>query len=124
MTNDLRRTNNEEEMRRKQKKIRERRKLLKNQYYEELANNINSVAQVREVEKEFALAKKYSAFKQGQPKVISNEKLKAHFQQHFEARPIPLPQNVNSPSNINIFTRTKDSLLMRVFLMQLTLLRA
>ena len=85
MTRDLGTTNDVGQIRAKQKSIKRRRNLLKNQYYKELADNINNVAQAREVEKEFALAKKYSAFQQGQPKAISNEKLKSHFQQHFKA---------------------------------------
>ena len=97
MTRDLGTTTDQEQVRVKQKKIKKRRNLLKNQYYQELADNINNVAQAREVEKEFALAKKYSAFKQGQPKAISNEKLKVHFEDHFKARELPIPPELEFP---------------------------
>jgi len=91
MTRDLGTTNDVGQIRVKQKSIKRRSNQLKNQYYKELADNINNVAQAREIEKEFALAKKYSAFQQGQPKAISKEKLKSHFQQHFKARELPIP---------------------------------
>ena len=47
------------ETRKLQKKIKDTQKWLKNEYYRELADNINTVAEAREVEKEFAMAKKY-----------------------------------------------------------------
>ena len=97
MTKELRRTNDGEEIRRKQKLIRARRKILKNNYYKELADNINTAAEAREVEKEFALAKKHSAFKKGNPKAVSNEKLKSHFEDHFKARALPLPPEIEYP---------------------------
>ena len=46
-----------DEMRKLQKTIKKRRKWLKNKYYKEMADNINTAAQAREVEKEFTLAK-------------------------------------------------------------------
>lgn len=48
------------------KEIKNRSNELKNKYYSELANNINSAAMAREVEKEYAMAKKYIAIKKGQ----------------------------------------------------------
>ena len=48
-----------------QKKIKDTRKQLKNDYYQELASNINTVAEAREVEKDFSMAKKYTTFKPG-----------------------------------------------------------
>ena len=70
---------------------------LKNSYYKELADNINNAAVAREVEKEFALAKKHSAFRKGQPKAVSNEKLKLHFENHFKAKELPLPPEIEHP---------------------------
>ena len=96
MMRDLGSTTDGKQIRAKQK-IKKRRCFLKRQYYKELADNINTVAQAREVEKEFALAKKYCAFKQGQPKAISNEKLKSHFQEHFKARDLPIPPELEFP---------------------------
>ena len=97
MTKDLRRTNDGKEVRRKQKLIRKRRRTLKNRYYKELADNINNAAEAREVEKEFALAKKHSAFRKGQPKAISNEKLKSHFEHHFKAKELPILPEIQYP---------------------------
>ena len=67
------------------------RKWLKNKYYKEMADNINRVAQAREVEKEFTLAKKYTALKTGSKLMISNEKLKDHFENHFATRDLQIP---------------------------------
>lgn len=99
MMKDLKKTRNLNELRRKKKEIKEKRKAVKNEYFKELADEINTVAEAREVEKEFALAKKHSAFKSGQPKAISNEKLKKHFQDHFDARSLPLPPELEHPEN-------------------------
>ena len=70
-------------VRNKQSEIKERTKELKNTYYSELANNINSAAMAREVEREFAMAKKYASIKVGSKLSISNDKLKNHFIEHF-----------------------------------------
>ena len=80
-----------------QKKIKKHRIKLKNDYFKELADNINGAAEAREVEKEFALAKKFTTFKRSSRLAISNEKLKTHFQDHFAARPIPLPPEIENP---------------------------
>ena len=76
-------------------------------YYTELADNINSAAMAREVEKEFAMAKKYTTIKKGSKINISNDKLKVHFRDHFAAR-IPelyIPPEIDQPEN---FTHLKD----------------
>ena len=87
------------ETRKLQRKIKETQKRLKNEYYRELADNINTIAEAREVEKEFAMAKKYTAFKSGSKLQISNEKLKTHFENHFAARSpeLPLPPELQNP---------------------------
>ena len=63
LTKELRRTTNDRVVRQKHKEIKERRKILKNRYYREIADGINTAAQAREVEKEFAMMKKYSILK-------------------------------------------------------------
>ena len=68
-----------------------RLKQLKNQYYSDLANSINTIAEARQVDKEFAMAKKYSVLKTGQTNVISKTSLKNHFESHFAARDLELP---------------------------------
>ena len=85
------------DLRSKQKAIKTKRRDLKNQYYRDLANGINNAAEAREVGKEFALAKKYTALKTTTNLRISNEKLKKHFQSHFAAREIPLPPELEKP---------------------------
>ena len=86
-----------DEMRKLQKAIKKRRKWLKNEYYKELADNINTAAQAREVEKEFALAKKFTALKAGSKLTISNEKLQVHFENHFAAQKLQLPPELEKP---------------------------
>ena len=51
------------------------------------------------MEKEFSLAKKYTAIKAGSKLRISNEKLKNHFEKHFTARELPTPPELEEPEN-------------------------
>ena len=97
MIKELRAQSSHTEMRKQQKAIKNRRQILKNDYYREIANNIKSAAEARQVEKEFALAKKYSSFKESSNLRISNDKLKTHFQGHFAARDIQLPPELARP---------------------------
>ena len=99
MVKELRACSTHEESRKKQKMIKNRRRVLKNKYYKELADNINTVANARDVEKEFALAKKYTAIKTSSKLAISNDKLKQHFEKHFDARTpiLPLPPELAQP---------------------------
>ena len=97
---ELRSCTQHDEIRTLQKAIKKQRTRLKNEYYHELAENINSAAEAREIEKEFALAKKYSALKSGNRKSISNDKLKVHFEQHFAARELPLPSELANPDEL------------------------
>ena len=80
-----------------QKEIKDCRKRLKNEYLKNLADGINTVAEARQVDKEFALAKKFTAIKSGTQNTISNGKLKTHFEQHFAARPGEIPQELKNP---------------------------
>ena len=72
---------------------------MKNDYYQELAKNINTISELRVVEKEFAMAKKYTTFKAGTRQQISNEKLKIHFENHFAAKTpeLSLPPELQHP---------------------------
>ena len=60
LTKELRKSCNNRDVRQVHKEIKKRRKVLKNEYYKEIADGINTAAEAREVEKEFALMKKYS----------------------------------------------------------------
>ena len=68
---DLRKCCKHKDIRKQQKEIKKRCLKLKNDYYQDLADNINTAAAAREVEKEFALSKKYTAFKTQQTLPIS-----------------------------------------------------
>ena len=95
------------EVRTKQQEIKERTKELKNIYYSELADNINSAAMAREVEKEFAMAKKYTTIRKGTKLAISNDKLKDHFKKHFDAKTpeLEMPLELAQPDQ---FPHLKD----------------
>ena len=80
-----------------QKKIKERRKWLKNAYFKNLADTINTAAEARQIDKEFALAKKYSCLKTGESSAVSKSKLKTHFESHFAERQVDLPEELEHP---------------------------
>ena len=81
-----------------QKRVKEYRKKLKNEYFRDLADSINTVAEARQTDKEFALAKKYSMLNNGEQSVISKNKLKTHFQGHFAERPhLEMPKELQYP---------------------------
>ena len=96
---ELRSCRDNKEIRKLQKKIKDTQKKLKNDYYQELAKNINTISELRVVEKEFAMAKKYTTFKAGTRLQISNEKLKIHFENHFAAKTpeLSLPPELQHP---------------------------
>ena len=94
---ELRKCKNTSEIRAQQKTIRKRRNKLMNDYYKEQADKINTAAEARDVEKEFALARKYSALKSSTRLTISNEKLKNHFEEHFSMRELPVPPEIEHP---------------------------
>ena len=87
----------EKDIRQYRKMIKNRTKWLKNQYYTDLANSINTVADARQVDKEFAMAKKYSVLKTGEKTVISKAKLKNHFESHFAAQDLEMPEELKFP---------------------------
>ena len=71
-----------------------------------MAQDINSAAEARQVEKEFHLAKSYAMHKPS-PKIdISKEKLTKHFEKHFSERDLELPPELANPNN---FEYLKDS---------------
>ena len=96
---ELRGCSEKGKLRKLQKEVKERRKYLKNKYYKELADNINTAAEARQVEKEFALPQKFTAIKTRSRLAISNEKLNVHFRNHFAApKPeIPIPPELAEP---------------------------
>ena len=81
------------------KKIKVRRYKLKNEYFKEIADNINTAAEARDAQKEFALAKKYTMLKKGTTNSISNDKLMKHFAAHFTEREIPTPPEIENLDN-------------------------
>ena len=104
---EIRKCKKRSDLRRLQKKVKNRRKWLKKQYYKELADEINTAAEARQVEKEFSLAKNYTILKSGSKKCISNEKLKQHFESHFSARNIPLPPELEKPEEYSFLAEER-----------------
>ena len=74
MIRDMKKCKDRKRVKSYQKQIKDRRKYLKNAYFKEIADNINTVAEARQVDKEFALAKKYSALRVGERTTVSNHK--------------------------------------------------
>ena len=70
MLKDLQKLNKVEDVRKMQKEIKKKRMELKNKYYKDIAENINSAAQAREVEKEFAMMKKALCIKNKTRQII------------------------------------------------------
>ena len=106
MVKELRKKTSFNDARELQREIKSKTKELKNEYFAELADNINSVAMAREVEKEFVLAKTYTAIKKGSKLLISNNKLKDHFQEHFAARipELEVTPELDQPENFPHYT--------------------
>ena len=69
---ELHKCKDHNEVRTKQKQIKKQRVKLKNDYFKELAENLNSVAEARDAEKEFAMAKKYATIKTSSKITITN----------------------------------------------------
>ena len=87
------------------------RNKLKNDYFSNLANNINIVGEARKIEEEFRLCKSYTMHKHTDTKLITSEKLTEFFQDHLTEKPVELqPEVINPelyphiipPDNLNI----------------------
>ena len=100
------RTSSGPELKQLQKNIKSKRIELKQKYYGEKAASINTASEARKVEMEFRLAKQFSMHKKSTKNRIPNEKLTEHFKNHFAARTIPLPTELENPEN---FPFLKDS---------------
>lgn len=81
-----------------QKAIKLRRKQLKNEYYKDVAAKINLAAEARAVEKEFALANKFTVLKSKFSPAISKAKLKTHFEKHFRLGELVIPPELAHPN--------------------------
>ena len=73
------------------------RNKLKNDYFSDLAENINTVAEARKVEEEFRLCKSYNMHKTKDTKLISSEKLTEFFKDHLKEKPVDLQPEVITP---------------------------
>ena len=82
-------------------------------YFSNLPENINTVAEARKIEEEIRLCKSYSMHKPTETKLISSEKLTEFFKDHLKEKPVDLqPEVINPelhphilpPDNININT--------------------
>ena len=79
--------------------IKKMRTKLKNDYFSNLAKNINVANEARNVEEEFRLCKNYRMNKHSEKQLISNEKLSEHFEEHFNEKNIEVQPEVVHPEN-------------------------
>ena len=77
--------------------IKKMRNKLKNDYFSNLASNINAAAEARKVEEEFRLAKSYTMHKNATNNLITSERLSEFFEDHLKEKPIDVQPEVMSP---------------------------
>ena len=70
------------------------RNKLKNEYFSNLADNINIASEERKIEEEFRLCKNYTMHKNSDTKLITNEKLTEFFEDHLKDKNIELQRKV------------------------------
>jgi exonuclease III len=79
--------------------IKSMRTKLKNDYFSNLAKNINLANESRKVEEEFRLCKNYTMIKHSDKQLISNDTLSDFFENHFCAKNIDLQPEVTNPED-------------------------
>ena len=79
------------------KQVRKYRDKLKNDYYQKKASEINMARESRNVEKEFRLARNYTALNKSKQLLIAPNKLKQHFEEHFSPRAVTMQPEVENP---------------------------
>ena len=77
--------------------IRHLRIKLKNNYFSDLAKDINIASEARKVEEEFRLCKTYNMHKNTDANLISTEKLSSFFQNHYSEKKVELQPEVKDP---------------------------
>lgn len=81
------------------KSVRKMRSKLKNEYFSDLAKNINIANESRKVEEEFRLSKDYRMMKKSTKHLISTDKLTTFFKDHFSEKDIKTQPEVENPEN-------------------------
>ena len=91
----------------RRKEIRRLQNKLQNEYYDEKSRSINHAAEQKQVAREFKVIKKFDKMHSGRGKLmISNEKLRTHFEAHFSEEPVFLmPEELENPRNSKIVSR-------------------
>ena len=79
------------------KNIRKMRNKLKNDYFSDLADDINIVGEARKIEEEFRLCKTYTMHKNKNQNLISSDKLTEFFKDHLKEKPVDLQPEVMNP---------------------------
>ena len=79
--------------------IKRMRNKLKNDYFFNLANNINTAGEARKIEEEFRLSKSYTMHKHTDTNLITSEKLTEFFEDHLKEKPIDLQPEVMNPND-------------------------
>ena len=77
--------------------IKKMRNKLKNEYFSNLANNINIANEEQKIEEEFRFCKNYTMHKNSDTKLITNESLSEFFENHLKDKNIELQPEVMNP---------------------------
>lgn len=99
-------TDDESKLKNLKQQVKKKRQSLMNDFYREKADSINQANEARQIEREFAEAKKHHMHQQSRDFLISKETLHKHFQNHFKENDIIMPVELIDPENSCL----KDSL--------------
>ena len=79
--------------------IKKKGNKLKNDYFLNMANNINTAGEARKIEEEFRLSKCYTMHKHTDTKLITTDKLTDFFKDHLKERHVELQPEVTNPDD-------------------------
>ena len=93
----------------RRKEIRRLQNKLQNEYYDEKSRSISHAAEQKEVAREFKEIKKFDKMHSGRGKLmISNEKLRTHFEAHFSEQPdFQMPEELENPEQQDYFNQSR-----------------
>ena len=91
--------NNPSERKELGKAIKKKGNKLKNDYFLNLANNINTAGEARKIEEEFRLSKCYTMHKHTDTKLITSDKLTEFFEDHLKEKHVELQPEVTNPDD-------------------------
>ena len=90
------------------KEVKKYRDKIKNKYFEKKAIAINAASEARDVEEEFRLARNYSSLNKSKRLMITPDKLKHHFEQHFSPRNNSVQPEIQYPERFPHILPSED----------------